>query len=371
MPLNPAEQLVSDGIYFLVGAGASRYVTKNIEGAPDFPLGSDLLKDFISEMSKPDEPCVQTLPIEQVEWFEINKHGFTSIDSLLERAHGNGFAELIDQGRIFVDDRISKAEAAALDKNGNFVVPWVGRLLDLATRGVSCYEHAIDRIKAPYDNCSQLTFHTLNYDRVIEFSLFNYLIARFANERHKIEQEFHSDIEWVRHLHGSLGTLKKRPFGQAPTGNKWVIRFWFETSPVPLNWPIQNRILDLRKNWVFLGFGFHDQITSRIDASGQKVRFYVTDASGGERKKIQDFQTRVGLRHGLRATGAHCNTELIDQLVADYEKPSWQLDEQSAGIPCGRSIAHVNFANSLSKSTVYQAWSLLRRSVDAKNPNYF
>jgi hypothetical protein len=314
MSLEPAEQLVHDGAYFLIGAGASRHLTLDTSRV-DFPLGVDLLENFSMEIVNSERVYSEPLPAEQKFWFEKNKNSYNSIDSVLHAAHEEGFKEIIDIGRGFVDRFISEAEAKALKNRGQFVVPWVKRLLDFTTKDARCYEHARDRITPPYENSNELTFHTLNYDRVVEFSFLNYLIDRFRNERGEIENDL--DNEMVRHLHGSLGTLKERPFGEPLKAESSTIRFWFEKSSSPHSWSIQNRLIDLRKNCVFLGFGFHEQITSRIAVPNRPVKFYVNDFKGSEKSKVKKFLS--SLRACAAVPTKDYSHEVIDALVADYE----------------------------------------------------
>jgi hypothetical protein len=78
--------------------------------------------------------------------------------------------------------------------------------------------------------------------------------------------------------------------------------------------------MQLRANWVFFGFGFHQQIISRMLTSPQPNKFYVTDANGDERNKIESFQSRMGLSTPQITVGNQCSNVLIERLVSDYTK---------------------------------------------------
>lgn len=314
MSLEPAEQLAHDGAYFLIGAGASRHLTLDTSRV-DFPLGVDLLENFSMEIANSESAHSEPLPAKQKVWFEKNKNSHNSIDSVLHAADEEDFKEIIDIGRVFVDRSISEAEAKALKNRGQFVVPWVKRLLDFSTKDARCYEQARDRIRPPYENSNELTFHTLNYDRVVEFSFLNYLGDRFPNERGKIENDLENEM--VRHLHGSLGTLKERAFGEPLKAESSAIRFWFEKSSSPQSWSIQNRLIELRKNCVFLGFGFHEQITSRIAALNRSVKFYFNDFKSSEKAKVKKFLS--SMRSCPAVPTKDYSHEVIDTLVEDYE----------------------------------------------------
>ena len=121
----------------------------------------------------------------------------------------------------------------------------------------------------------------------------------------------------VRHLHGSLGTLKERAFGAPLKAESSAIRFWFEKSSCPQSWSIQNRLIELRKNCVFLGFGFHEQITSRIAAPNRSVKFYVNDFKNSEKAKAKRFLSSLGIDHAVPTKDY--SHEVIDALVEDYE----------------------------------------------------
>jgi hypothetical protein len=320
MPLTPSEQLCFDGVYFLIGAGASRYVTPCCDGDFDFPLGRHIFNEFIAEISDPNRIENKSLPERQRKWVLEDISRFGSIDELLHQASDEGYDELIECGRWFVDGRIYKAEAAAKCRHGNFVAPWVGRLMDFVTHGVNSYEEARERIRPPYENARELTFHTLNYDRVVEFSLLNYFSRRFPDSSDKLKILCDLNNEGVRHLHGGLGTLNDRKFGEPAKNDESMVRFWFEKSDKEQDWRIQNTVMQLRANWVFFGFGFHQQIISRMLTSPQPNKFYVTDANGDERNKIESFQSCMGLSTPQITVGNQCSNVLIERLVSDYTK---------------------------------------------------
>lgn len=318
MQLNPSEQLVYDGAYFLIGAGASRYVTPCYDGNHDFPLGYDLLNEFIAEISDPNGPDCRSLPEKQIKWLCECKIRFTSIDELLHEARDEGYDELIQCGRRFVDGRIYKAEATAKCRHGNFVAPWVGRLMDFVTHGVDSYEEARERIRPPYENARELTFHTLNYDRVVEFSLLNYFSRRFPDSSDKLKILCDLNNEGVRHLHGGLGTLNDRKFGEPAKNDESMVRFWFEKSDKEQDWRVQNTVMPLRAKWVFLGFGFHQQIISRVSTADPAVHFYATAASDADRTRFDNFRKCKKIINHHAERGSDCCTSLIESLIGSY-----------------------------------------------------
>ncbi len=316
--LKPPEQLVCDGAYFLIGAGSSRYVSTAYGGPPDFPLGKDLLHEFIAQLSEPLRPDCKSLPERQIKWTKESESRFRSIDELLHQARDEGYDELIECGRRFVDRRIYKAEATAKCRHGNFVVPWVERLMNFVTHGVKSYEEARDRIRPPYQNSRELTFHTLNYDRVVEFSLLNYLSLRFHDRKDRLKILCDIDNEGVRHLHGGLGTLNERPFGEPAKDDKSMVRFWFEKSDKEEDWHIQNTVMKLRSKWIFLGFGFHQQIISRISTADPAVHFYATAARDTDLKNFSDFWKCKNILYHQSRKGDDCCVSLIDSLIGSY-----------------------------------------------------
>lgn len=316
--LKPPEQLICDGAYFLIGAGSSRHVSTAYGGPPDFPLGKDLLHEFIARLSDPLRPGYKSLPAGQRNWARDGERRFSSIDEFLHQARDEEYNELIECGRTFVDRRIHKAEADAKFRHGNFVVPWVERLMNFVTHGVKSYEESRDRIRPPYQNSRELTFHTLNYDRVVEFSLLNYLSRRFPDRKNRLKILCDIDNEGVRHLHGGLGTLNERPFGEPAKDDKSMVKFWFEKSDKEEYWRIQNTVMKLRSKWIFLGFGFHQQIISRISTADPAVHFYATAARDTDLKNFSDFCKCKNIINHQSRKGNDCCASLIDSLIGSY-----------------------------------------------------
>jgi len=303
------------GAYFFVGAGASHRVCNDPNAPADFPLGTGLLKDFLDSIKSDHH---QDLPSEQKKWaLENSIH--TSIDSLLDDAWSMNYFKLIDAGREFVDNSIAKAEREVLDRCGDGMIsPWLELLLDFMTEGETCYPEAYDQVKPYTANAPGLQFGTLNYDRVIEYSLLNYLKRKYPNAEATILEDLSRPCSLIHHHHGSLGTLAERPFGGSNQNQKASLEFWFEKKNKPRYWKIDNALRNSRDAWVVLGFGFHEQITSRFDFDGAAKQIYVTDFDDSIEPKLREFLKCHSQPKAIRSTGDDCCMELIAEWIRSY-----------------------------------------------------
>ncbi len=321
----PSMQASISGIHFFVGAGASHRISNQHD--PDFPLGSNLFESFKSIIT--DAETLQ-LPGEQKSWALENFSKHTSIDDFLKTAKDDekkDLINLVELGRKFVDQEISRCEYEVSEHfkrhNRKLIAPWIKSLLDFMTQDAENYEQAYEQIKSVNDKNGDsypaLNFATLNYDRVIEFSLLNYFVDKYPSSEDQITLDSQN---LVQHHHGGLGTLQERPFGEMQIDRPPTLKFWFELSKDPQEWPIMNAMNNARFHSVFLGFGFHESITQRFGFNGKLPKSYISNAICDPllEKKINIFLNTHGLENPIITTGSDCCLELIQRLVNEYSQ---------------------------------------------------
>jgi|GEM_PF-3276589 len=308
-------RLSRDGVYLFVGAGASVPL--------GFPSGGGLLNAYIKAIENACDSYPKACHPSPRELDEmrllIAESGASSIDDLLKMAAARDLNGIVSFGRHFVDHWITTSEQRLLAEQGPaYVSPWVAKLLDYFTAGTANYEESYNRIRPLDASCPGIDVNTLNYDRVLEHSIMNWFLARYPGSESAIRLDWMGSA-LVRHHHGSLGTLAERPFGEPRRNGDPILKFWFEKSHKAESWDINNRLIQLRKNLVVLGFGYHDSIVSRFDRLDIEKRVYLTALDRKDERRAQEFLLQLGQRNAHQSTGKHCIMEAIDQLSADYQ----------------------------------------------------
>jgi hypothetical protein len=322
----PSIQASISGIHFFVGAGASHRISNQHD--PDFPLGSHLFESFKQKIITDAE--TGQLPDVRKAWAIKNFSNHNSIDDFLKTARDNELTDLVELGRTFVDQEISSCEYKLSEHfkrhNRKLIAPWIKSLLDFMTQDTESYEEAYLRLKFVNDNNSTsypaLNFATLNYDRVIEFSLLNYFVDKYPKSEDDINKDFQMGGNLVQHHHGSLGALNEREFGQTKSEDSPKLKFWFEMSEEPQSWPIMNAAINARSHSVFLGFGFHESITRRFECHGKSPKLYISKFNCDPQleEEIGNFQTKHKLENPIITMGRDCCPELIRELIKECSK---------------------------------------------------
>lgn len=317
----PAIHASISGIHFFVGAGASHRISN--QDHYDFPLGSSLLQGFKSVVVDADP---RQLPSQQKSWATENFIRYESVDEFLRMADSLDYCALVELGKKFVDQEISSCEQKVAkyfkDRSKPLIAPWIESFLKFMTEDVDCYKDAYQRLKcvALNNNPSYpaVNFATLNYDRLIELSLKNYFARKYPDAIMQITQDFEILGNLVQHHHGSLGSLKERPFGEVHIDRSPTLKFWFELPEDPQRWSVMNAMSNIRNHSVFLGFGFHQSIAKRFDFNGSKPKIHITDARNELKSKIDEFLSAHDLDNPIITTGDNCCMELVQKLVREY-----------------------------------------------------
>lgn len=316
----PSIQASISGIHFFVGAGSSHRFSG--QEAYDFPLGSCLFEGFKSYVR-----CVDShqLPSEQKSWAIGNFNKHKSIDGFLDVAYFLGYCDLVTLGKKFVDREIIGCEQKVAryfeDRSELLILPWIQSFLDFMIHGAVSFEEAYKKLKRLDENKNPaVNFATLNYDRLIEVSLINYFIQKYPKEKQKITESFQLEGSLVQHHHGSLGPLQERPFGDVKENPKPTLKFWFEYSDKPQNWPIMNALSNERNHGVFLGFGFHQSIATRFDFQGSKPKIYISDYGNGLKGEIETFLSTHKLDTPSVTNSADCCVKLIQELINQFSE---------------------------------------------------
>lgn len=321
--LTPSIHASISGIHFFVGAGSSHRFSEQEDY--DFPLGSCLFEGFKSHL-RSVEP--HQLPNEQKSWAIENLNEHESIDAFLGMAYCLGYCDLVTLGKKFVDREIIGCEQKVAkyfeDCSELLILPWIERFLDFMTQDVPCYEAAYRRLKWVEDNNNSsyptVNFATLNYDRLIEISLKNYFARKYPDAIDQITKDFETPGNLVQHHHGSLGSLQERPFGDVKENPSPTLKFWFEYSDKPQQWPIMNAMSNARNHGVFLGFGFHQSIATRFDFQGSKPKIYISDFGNELEGVIEKFLSTHELYAPTITNGADCCVELIHELINRFSE---------------------------------------------------
>ena len=169
---------------------------------------------------------------------------------------------------------------------------WVRYLIKGLFKNRGFYDYPMDLVY----------FWILNYDRSLEFIIFQTLRAMFPGSRDRGP----TDVELLQrinrsceHLHGALGKFAingehGRPFSpDLPPGEEFSaiaegITLIYEKSNLPQPFSIRNAILEKNPRIVFLGFGYHTAILDRFRPGiiNKHVIGTAWDLNDHQRKKI-------------------------------------------------------------------------------------
>jgi hypothetical protein len=285
-----AESLRQTGVSLFLGAGASMDM--------GFPSGRQLKGEIARKLATDSEARLRRvvathfgddLVREFVEALHLAENADRSIDAILERERQfSEVARVAVWWTILGHEQKCAAELkSTLRKIEDY---WFYRFLTRYFAGC----------KRPQDlwNIGHLSrglvVNTLNYDRLAEATFVNWI------ERNIPDSDEHVEA-LVQHKHGLLQRLCDLEFGAGfpPEGEvleraKHLV-FWFEKSRRPENWDRTNVPIQLRGTFAVLGFGYHEDIVSRFEASSMRevgLRRIVATATGitddEERVKIAD-----------------------------------------------------------------------------------
>jgi hypothetical protein len=299
------------GIYLLVGAGSS---------VPyGFPSGECLLRDFRDSLrSEIPEDVAASLTGQSLSKFL--SPSYSSIDALLEEAHKSGHSQLVEHGRLFVASRIAKSEKDALEKHGHgLTIRWIEMLLDGIAGPDSDYHRFMEVIR-PLDNtrCG-LSINTLNYDRLLERSLINYLNRRFPAYSLDIKRDW-VEAPQVYHCHGSVISDSLAAHGLER--GKPNLQFWWERSNEPSAWTVANKLLERRDVFAAIGFGFHQSIVDRFEKRNAPTRLFCTDCTGRSGELVRCLGGRISAASFVVETGPRCAENLINKLLWSVHRDS-------------------------------------------------
>jgi hypothetical protein len=292
-----ATQLRQTGVSFFLGAGASMDM--------GFPSGAGLKQRLSGDLRQPHESelgrvMLRALPRqrEKIRAFghDLGVSEESSIDGFLDRRR-----EYLDVARPAVGACILEAERNALAKD--ITRYWLYRFLDRLFEGVK-RPRDLDRYYpggTSFEFLHGLAINTLNYDRLVEWTLKTWIQTRFP-KLDLVAGNYHGSLNpdggIVRHQHGSLGPLfdtpscRGLPFGaERPADPQQLLelasrlRFWFEIEENTAGaFSITNRIVELRGVHVVTGFGYHKLISGRfgppVGPDAKLERVIATSSSG-------------------------------------------------------------------------------------------
>jgi hypothetical protein len=185
---------------FVVGAGGSC--------AYAFPSGQQLLLDAkVMTIEGIQDLTRNYYPNERIESFQAALIGCQSdsIDTLLEYRD-----DCEHLGRLYIASKILRAEHQSSWVT-NLPFGWLGYLFQRMDDGCGSISEFAG---------NPVTFVTYNYDRLIEARISGGLRSRYLTREKDAEDSIQQF--WVRrpviHLHGSLGPLRRVPFGAAQAG---------------------------------------------------------------------------------------------------------------------------------------------------------
>jgi hypothetical protein len=299
------------GIYLLVGAGSSVHY--------GFPSGDCLLRDFQDSLrSEIPEDVAASLTGQSLSKFL--SPNYSSIDALLEEAHTSGHSQLVQYGRSFVALRITRSEECALREHGHgLTIRWLEMLLDGIVGPDSDYQRFMEVIR-PLDNtrCG-LSINTLNYDRLLERSLINYLNRRFPNSSSEIKRDW-VEAPQVYHCHGSVISDSLAAHGLEP--GKPNLQFWWERSNEPGAWTVANKLLERRDVFAAIGFGFHQSIVDRFEKRNAATRLFCTDYTGRSGELVRCLGGKISAVSFVTENGPHCAEKLVAELLRFVHRDS-------------------------------------------------
>lgn len=313
--------LRQNGVSFFLGAGASMEM--------GFPSGAQLKRQIACRLRQPDRnhlgrTLLRAYPEsrDKIRAFghDLSACTESSIDEFLLHRK-----EYHDVGRMAVWLRILAAEKRARDKDLRHY--WLYRFLD---EFLGDTKHPEDLY--PHDTGSSsgqfihgLTIHTLNYDRLAEYTVTTWIKNRIPYldlTKGNYEQNLNPGA-LIRHPHGALGPLfgaAAVPFGsELPSDSAQLrrlasgLKFWFEPNNSSYAYGITNRLMELRGVHVITGFGYHEMIGARFaspKSADANLDWVIATSSADVERKADDWLTSVYGAHGVRVThltkGARC-----------------------------------------------------------------
>lgn len=271
-------KFVEQGLGLFLGAGASCDY--------GFPSGSKLMSELGMHLADPEGNWLGD--------YLLNYSGFTkqSLVGLGQRIHECIEAQQYASIDAFIDqERKSKPEYLEIARMAVWCTilsyervcnlepeeqDWMQYLFDHYLRKARDPRHARWTISPPMNSPDEgrvgLAVYTLNYDRLFEWKLINYLKVRFPSD--PVEPHIETICKDITHSHGSLGPLHGDgliAFGaELPKDAKSLkensdqLKFWFELSSHPRTWN-KSLLFSFRTTLLILGYGFHPCINSRFE----------------------------------------------------------------------------------------------------------
>ena len=251
--------MISNKVVLVLGAGAS-YPYR-------FPLGttivSDILKNGISANWKEliEKADIDTSRIASFQ-SDLRESLKTSIDAFLEIRR-----EYEQLGKAIIALSIANYENLADLYNLENVENWYQYLFELMVRGSDVNE---------FKN-KKLSFVTFNYDRSLEFSLFNAIRQSLPNKKDEEAYDVFQQVAIV-HLHGKIGepllstNLMKRfdrPYQKIGSAAELIvakdgIKIIYEDISKDSQFERANKLMSEAQTIAFLGFSYHPTNVSRL-----------------------------------------------------------------------------------------------------------
>ena len=263
--------MIEKNVVLILGAGASKPY--------GFPLGQELIDHILTMGDKPP-----ILPIDPKELLRFQRAlklaGRTSIDAFLERQD----AEFVLIGKQLIAYILSRYENEAdlYDniRQGEDNKRWYQFLWEQIVQGGS---------GTIFDG-SKISIITFNYDRSLEFFLFNALRQHFPAYSDEDCQKMLSNVAIV-HIHGKLGEPIYSAEGVG--GRKYVpidskddlntavsgIMLISEAQQKNVLYEEAHKLIENGDSIVFLGFGYHQDNMDRLEVgarSKQNANIYST-----------------------------------------------------------------------------------------------
>ena len=317
---------------FILGAGASKpygYLT----GAE---LRADIIEYFANDFSSLSDINSINIPFDALDVREkigpfvknFDESSLTSIDKYLAINTDDSYI-----GKIAITLSILKSERDSCfnEKIDDSNEDWYQYL----------YNRMTDDFKKPEDHKhffkNQVAFITFNYDRSLEYYLYNSFYHSFSQQRTQIKNNIRDYVPFeIIHVYGTVGTLSlsdwydnirdyRHKFGyfnylKDKSKGIWVIGE--ESSGVSIKDQIKKLLLKYKRIF-FLGFGYAQENLDAIDLMNNidhTSKIYGT-AKGMTTKEIRDvnncFLVTKGTLHSVGNVRHRENDKYIDAIIKD------------------------------------------------------
>jgi len=256
--------MIQKNVVLILGAGASQPF--------GLPLGKGLLSMILNVDEKTDEfrflmnSGFDAMKINEFR-SELRLAGRTSVDAFLETNE-----EFMDVGKAMISLLLANCEKGQKLYSPETEENWYQYLLEIVIRGAPPTEM----------DWSELSFVTYNYDRSLEFYLFNAIkrLVPVPDRNFSSVSALFSRIR-ILHIHGLIDNpklsseLEGRGYGKIKSEEDLrrsmrSITIIHEKEKSTSSYPMVHALLSEAESIVFLGFGYHPTNMSRLEVVHHK-----------------------------------------------------------------------------------------------------